>query len=119
MKKSVVGLLFFSCIMLALPYNADAYIQRNTAIVRVMNKAAGKAQTVIAPVGKTTNLEKLSILIRDCKQTDPFQAENFFAFAEISKAAEGKIFSGWMNRNEPGNNPVQHPDYDVWLVKCE
>ena len=38
-------------------------------------------------------------------------------FIEISQ--DSKIFSGWMSHNEPGNNPLQHPDYDLWLVGCE
>ena len=39
-------------------------------------------------------------------------------FIEIDKDPDGRIFSNWMNRNEPGENPLQNPDYDVWLEKC-
>lgn len=99
--------------------NALAYIDKNVAVVRILNKAAGKTQMVNLPVGQHTEFEKLAITVKSCKQTDPFQAENFFAFVEISKSSEGKIFSGWMNANEPGENPLQNADYDVWLVKCE
>lgn len=99
--------------------NALAYVDKNVAVVRILNKAAGKTQMVNLPVGQHTEFEKLAITVKSCKQTDPFQAENFFAFVEISKNSEGKIFSGWMNANEPGENPVQNADYDVWLVKCE
>lgn len=98
---------------------ARAYVNRDTAVLRIMNKAAGKAQTVRIPVGKRGAFEKLEIMVRACKQTDPFQAEDFFAFIEISKNGEGRIFSGWQSRNEPGDNPVQNADYDVWLVGCE
>ncbi len=99
--------------------NALAYIDKNVAVVRILNKAAGKTQMVNLPVGQKTAFEKLDIIVRSCKQNDPFDAENFFAFVEIEKNTEGKIFSGWMNANEPGNNPLQNADYDVWLVKCE
>ena len=98
---------------------ANAYVERQTAIVRIMNKAAGKAQTITLPVGKSAEYEKLNLLVRNCKQADPFEAENFFMFIEISKSPDGKIFSGWMNRNEPGDNPLQNADYDLWLVRCE
>jgi len=114
MKKIflIFSLLFFST-------NAPAFVERNTAVVRVMNKAAGKAQTISIPVGKTVEFEKLKILARTCKQADPFQPEDFFMFAEISKGTAGKIFSGWMSRNEPGDNPLQDADYDFWLLRCE
>lgn len=98
---------------------ANAYIDHENAVLRVMNKAAGKAYTVTAPVGRDTRFEKLHFTVRACKQTDPFQAEDFLAFVEISHGSGDLIFSNWMSRNEPGRNPVQNADYDVWLVKCE
>ncbi len=96
-----------------------AYVDRQTATVRIMNKAAGKVQTIALPVGQNVQYEKLNMIARSCKQTDPFDAEDFFMFVEIEKSDEGKIFSGWMSANEPGDNPLQNADYDVWLVKCE
>lgn len=84
-----------------------------------MNKAAGKTQTISAPIEQIVEFEKLNILVRACKQSDPFEAENFYAFVEISKNNDTRFFSNWMDRNNPGKNPVQNPDYDVWLVRCE
>ena len=114
-----IFLLVVPFLFVALSDNANAYVEKKTAVVRIMNKAAGKAQTIILPVGKHIEYEKLNLIVRACKQTDPFEPENFFMFVEISKNSEGQIFSNWMNRNEPGDNPLQNADYDLWLVKCE
>lgn len=94
-------------------------MKRDVAVVRVLNKDAGKVQEINIPVGSEAQLEKLFINVRTCQQTDPFQAEDFFAFIEIAESDKGQIYGNWMSRNEPGQNPLQHPDYDVWLVKCE
>jgi len=115
MKKFIMSLLAVCVICPA----ANAYVDHKNAVLRVMNKAAGKVYTVTAPVGRATRFEKLHFTVRTCKQTDPFQAEDFLAFVEISHASNDMIFSNWMSRNEPGRNPVQNADYDVWLVKCE
>ncbi len=96
-----------------------AYINRENAVVRIMNKAAGKVHTMSIPVGQTRHFEKLGMTVRACKQTDPFDAEDHFMFIEIETPSAGQIFGGWMDRNEPGQNPLQNPDYDVWLVACE
>lgn len=98
---------------------ANAYVDRNIAVVAIMNKAAGKTQTVRIPVGRMVDHEKLSMMVRACKQTDPFQAEDYFMFIEIYKPDDSQIFGNWMSRNEPGDNPLQDADYDVWLIKCE
>lgn len=116
MKYFVFGLL---CVMCLIPNMAGAFVKRDVAVVRVLNKDAGKVQEINIPVGSETQLEKLFINVRTCQQTDPFQAEDFFAFIEIAESGKGQIYGNWMSRNEPGQNPLQHPDYDVWLVKCE
>lgn len=115
MKKIIIS-LFILCIMHT---SANAYVDYDNAVLRIMNKAAGKSYTVKANVGNDARFEKLHFTVRACKQTDPFQAEDFFAFVEISDASGKMIFSNWMSRNEPGRNPLQNADYDVWLVKCE
>ncbi len=119
MKKICVLFLLSIGLIAGVSDDALAYVERENAIVRIMNKAAGKVQTITMPVGRDIQFEKLHMLVRSCKQSDPFDAENYFAFIEISKSDEGKIFSNWMNANEPGENPLQNADYDVWLVKCE
>ena len=98
---------------------AFAYIEKDTAVIRVMNKAAGKTQVMPVRVGQTVQRDNLTVTVKNCKQSDPFDAENFFAFLEIYTKSDGRIFSGWMNRNEPGQNPLQDDTYDVWLEKCE
>ena len=120
MKKFLCFFAFFSIVGVCFtPRSATAYVEKNTAIVRVMNKAAGKTQIVPINVGQSVQYDGLTLVARNCKQSDPFDAENFFVFIEIYTKTDGRIFSGWMNRNEPGQNPLQDDTYDVWLEKCE
>ena len=111
--------LFITPLFLLLSYPAFAYIDKGVAVVRVMDKAAGKTQLASIKVGQTIQRDGLTIRVRNCKQSDPFDAENFFGFFEIYTKTDGRIFSGWMNRNEPGQNPLQDDTYDVWLERCE
>lgn len=111
--------LFIAPLFLLFVSPAFAYVDKDVAVLRVMDKAAGKTQTVPVKVGYTKQHDGLNIIVRSCKQSDPFDAENFFAFLEIYTKTNNRIFSGWMNRNEPGQNPLQDDTYDVWLEKCE
>ena len=63
--------------------HAFAYIEQETAVIRIMNKPAGKTQVVSVKVGETLQYDGLNITVRNCKQSDPFEAENFFVFLEI------------------------------------
>lgn len=116
MKKMIC---LFTFVLAFLPDMALAYVEKDMAVLRVMNKAAGKTQIVSASVDQPVQYEGLTILVRNCKQTDQFEAENYFVFVEIYTKTDGRVFSGWMNRNEPGQNPLQDDTYDVWVEKCE
>ena len=52
MKKIILSWLF--C---ALPVVADAYVNRNAAVVKIMNKDAGKVQQVGIPVNQEVQFE--------------------------------------------------------------
>lgn len=117
--KNIFKILCFVCLLGVIPGVTHAYINRNTATLRVMDKAAGKTRTLDATVGVPVRVEKMSILVRTCKQSDPFDPEDFYAFVEITKSDNTKIYGNWMNRNNPGDRPLQNPDYDVWLVECK
>lgn len=114
MKKIIVFLM-----SLFVFSTAHAYIDRKNAVVTILDKVAGKTYSLTIPVGSNVNHEKLNLTVRACKQTDPFRAENAYMFIEINTANDGKIFGGWMNKNAPGENPLQNADFDVWLVRCE
>lgn len=107
---------FTSCLSV---HDSFAYIEKDTAVLHIMNKAAGKTQVISAKKDKNIHIDGLTIKVRNCKQSDPFDAENYFAFVEIYTKSDTRIFSGWMNHNEPGQNPLQDDAYDVWLDKCE
>ena len=115
-KKFIYFALACLCFV---PRDAFSYIEKDSVIVRVMDKAAGKTQLLILPINKNVQFDNLILNVRSCLQSDEFDAENFFVFFEIYTKSDGRIFSGWMNRNEPGQNPLQNDVYDVWIEKCE
>ena len=118
MKKIIA--VFCSLFVFAGIFNAaNAYVDRQNAVISILDKASGKTHTMTVPVEYYAKYEKLNFVIRACKQTDPFMAENAYMFIEIATANDGTIFSGWMNKNAPGENPLQNADYDMWLVRCE
>ena len=117
--KKFIRILTVCCLTVFMVNMAGAYTNRGTAVLRVMDKAAGKVTELKITTGGTIDFEKIRITVNACKQTDPFDAENFYAFVVINRADGTHIFSNWMDRNNPGRQPVQDADYDVWLVNCE
>jgi len=98
--------------------DSDDFISKNSAIVQILTKQSGRTQTLTIPMNRPTEFEKIIINVRECLATDEFLPENFYMMVDITKR-DHRIFSGWMSRNEPGQNPLQDPDHDLWLVRCE
>jgi hypothetical protein len=104
--------------------NPEDFIERETAVIRILDKVSGRARTISAPVGVRTEFEKMEILVRSCLSTQPFAAQDDFMFVEILKrfaanTPHRRIFSGWMTASAPGDNPLQDSEYDLWLTECK
>ena len=116
--KNLIAIFVCMFVGVGILNTANAYVNRPNAVIAILDKASGKTHTITVPVESNAKYEKLDFIIRSCKQTDPFQAENSYMFIEIATNGE-QIFGGWMNKNAPGENPLQNADYDIWLVRCE
>ena len=97
-------------------------ISANTAIMQAMDKITGQVDLIEVPVNQEVLFGSFSILVRDCKTRAPEETPDNFAFVDIvdniSDEVRVNIFKGWMVSSSPALNPVAHPVYDVWLLKC-
>lgn len=90
--------------------------------VRALDKITGKATTILAPLNKPVKFATLEIVARTCYSTPPSETPETSAFLQITDDRPDqpprKVFSGWMYASSPGLNSLQHPLYDVWVIKC-
>lgn len=109
------------CSLLA--FNAAAKeIDTNTAQMQAMDKITGKVSLIEVPVNGNVQFGSFSIVVRACKTRPPEETPENFAFVDVvddyNSAKPVNIFRGWMMSSTPALNPVEHPIYDVWLLKC-
>lgn len=109
------------CSLLA--FNADAKeIDTNTAQMQAMDKITGKVSLIEVPVNGNVQFGSFSIVVRACKTRPPEETPENFAFVDVvdnyNSAKPVNVFRGWMMSSTPALNPVEHPIYDVWLLKC-
>lgn len=112
---SACALLFFA--------NANAEnIVKNTAQMQAMDKITGRVSVINVPVGGMVKFGSFAIVVRDCQTRPAEETPDNFAFVDISdtnlQGEEYNIFKGWMISSSPATSAVEHPIYDVWLLKC-
>jgi len=112
---------FFVLLLFSVPVHA-AEVDMNMAQMQAMDKITGRVSIIEVPVGGAVSFGSFSVVVRSCKAKTEEEAPENFAFVDISDKSfnneEYNIFKGWMMSSSPAVNAVEHPIYDVWLLKC-
>lgn len=107
---------------LCLPDAFAAEVDTNMAELQAMDKITGRVSIIDVPVGGAVSFGSFSVLVRSCKTKTEEEVPENFAFVDVSDKSfnneEYNIFKGWMLSSSPAVNAVEHPIYDVWLIKC-
>lgn len=97
-------------------------IDKNTAQMQAMDKITGRVSVINVPVGGEVKFGSLSIVVRSCKTRPVEETPDNFAFVDVAdttlQGEQVNIFKGWMISSSPATHAVEHPIYDVWLLKC-
>lgn len=92
-----------------------------------LNKRTGATQEFTAHPGETLRFATLTIRVRACETTPPWEAKQTAAYFQIddqpaqvrrAPVLTRRVFSGWMFAESPSLNPLQHALYDVWVRSC-
>ena len=94
------------------------------AILGILNKRNGIVQNVALHPGQSGRWKDVIVRLRACETTAPWEDEKLTgAFVQVDVRESDKrwhrTFSGWLFKESPSLNAVEHPVYDVWTKSCE
>ncbi|MDB5696769.1 MAG: hypothetical protein JWN21_2312 [Sphingomonas bacterium] len=92
-------------------------------VLGLLNKRNGDARDVTLKPGQGVEIGDVRIRLRACERTAPWEPEQLTgAFAQVDIRGVDRVwrrpFSGWLYKERPNINVVQHPVYDVWVKSC-
>ncbi len=89
------------------------------AVLRTLDKVAGRAEDLELAAGETGMLGTLEVALTECRYPAADPSSNAYAHIEIRDTREGEErFSGWMIAGSPALNALDHARYDVWVLRC-
>ena len=93
------------------------------AVIGLVNKRNGIARDLTLRPGQAVRDNDIIIRLRACETTAPHEPQQLTgAFIQVDTAdRQGqfrRIFSGWVYKESPSLNVVEHPVYDVWVKSC-
>jgi hypothetical protein len=94
------------------------------AVLGVLNKRNGIVRNVAMRPGQSARWKDLIVRLRACEKTAPWEMERLtgsFVQVDVQRPDKswGRVFSGWLYKESPSLNVVEHPVYDVWVKSCE
>jgi hypothetical protein len=107
---------------IALPAGGTPMAER-VAVVGLLNKRNGVSRDVTLKPGQAVRIGDAIVRLRACEHTAPWEQDQLTgAFVQLDVRGSDRhwrrAFSGWLFRERPALNVVQHPVYDVWTKSC-
>ena len=96
---------------------------QRSAVIGLLNKRNGVSRDLTLRPGQAVRIGDTVVRLRACERTAPWEQEQLTgAFLQLfvrgSDAKWRRAFSGWLYKERPALNVVQHPIYDVWPKSC-
>ena len=94
------------------------------AVVGLLNKRNGLVRELEMKPGDTARVGRAIVRLRACEQTAPWEdPPETGAFVQLTVQDQRddkwyRVFSGWILRERPDRNVIQHPIYDVFVKSC-
>jgi hypothetical protein len=93
------------------------------ATLGILNKRNGLSRDLNMKPGDAIRIGDAVVRLKACDQTEPWEREQLTGgFVQLivrgADAKWRKVFSGWLYKETPSLNVVEHPIYDVWVKAC-
>ena len=98
-------------------------VAERVAVLGLLNKRNGLQRELTLRPGQAVRVGDVIVRLRNCETTAPWEVQQLTgAFVQLDvRGADGqfrRVFSGWLYRETPSLNVIEHPIYDVWPRSC-
>ncbi len=90
-----------------------------SALLRGLDTITGTAGDFTAPVGGTAKFGRLTVKVSACRFLPENPSTNSYAYVTVTEGPDAPpVFSAWMIASAPALSAMEHPRYDIWLIRC-
>ena len=100
-------------------------MEERVATLGLLNKRNNVSRDLELRPGQQQRVGDVIVRLQACERTAPWEMPKetgaFVQFLVMERGTEDqflKVFSGWLFKNSPSLNVVEHPIYDVWVKDC-
>ena len=89
------------------------------ANLRFLDKLTSETGDVVLGLGQSAKFGRLIVQLDQCRYPTANPASDAQAHLTIiDEATTAVLFNGWMLASSPALSALDHPRYDVWVIRC-
>jgi len=94
------------------------------AVIAILNKRNGITHKLSMKPGQAFRVDNAIVRLRACEATAPWEEvpeTGAFVQLDVHESRDNqwhRVFSGWLFKERPDRNVVQHPIYDLSVISC-
>ena len=94
------------------------------ATIGLLNKRNNVSKDFEMKPGEVIEEGRVTLRLEACERTAPYEfPQETGAFVQVdvlerNQTVPTRVFSGWLFKENPSLNVVEHPVYDVWVKDC-
>lgn len=111
--------LGLAAVFAAGPAAAQTFADAQGGVIRWLDKLTGATGDMELQRGQSATNGRLTIQLDACRypeENPAAEAEAHLTILDSSRTAP--VFTGWMLASSPGLSAMEHPRYDVWVLRC-
>lgn len=119
MRLVFAVLAALSLAAIAGPAVAQSYADADSGVLRWLDKLTGETADIELALGQQAESGRLTIRLDACRYPADNPASDAEAHLTITdRGVEKPVFDGWMVASSPALSALDHPRYDVWVLRC-
>lgn len=97
---------------------------QRVAVIGLLNKRNGTTRKLSMKPGESIRVDNAIVRLRACETSAPWEEvpeTGAFVQLDVQESRDKqwhRVFSGWLFKERPERNVVEHPIYDVWVMSC-
>ncbi len=101
------------------PANDVRALSADGVMLKGLDKVSGEVTDLDLAKGETKPVGRIEVTLGECRYPEDNIAGEGYAWLTIrDPSREAVIFEGWMVASSPALNALDHPRYDVWVIRC-
>ena len=103
----------------ASPAAAEGFSDAEAGVLRFLDKLTGQTGDMELVRGQSASNGRLTIQLDECRYPTDDPASDAQAHLTVMDSTRpDPVFSGWMLASSPALSALDHPRYDVWVLRC-